>query len=104
MWAAAEAGDAAVLAELLVRGGDPNEQDQARLGQTALMNAAAHEVPEAVRLLLKAGAEVDRRSRPPIEVKAGLQDRGQMTALLWAASLGDRASGNCCCSAERTLT
>lgn len=92
VWAAAEAGDAGIVTELLARGGDPNEQDQVRLGQTALMNAAANQAPEAVRVLLKAGAEVDRRSRPPIQVKAGLQDRGQMTALLWAAAVADRAS------------
>lgn len=90
VWAAAMAGDAKVLAELLARGGDPNEQDTNRLGQTALMNAAAQGSADAVRVLLKAGADVHLRSRPPMTIKAGLQDRGEMTALLWAAPNGDR--------------
>jgi ankyrin repeat protein len=41
-------------------------------------------------VLLDAGAEVDRRSRPPVAVKAGLQDRDEMNALLMAAPIADR--------------
>lgn len=90
VWAAAAAPDAKILAELLARGADPNEQEITRRGQTALMNAAAYDSPAAVRVLLNAGADVSRRSLPPLTIKAGLQDRGEMTALLAAAPLGSR--------------
>jgi ankyrin repeat protein len=77
LWAASQAADTSIVKELLARGADPNE---ARDSATALMTAAAYEAPEIVELLLAAGADVNRRSRP-----ARRTDRGEMTALLWAA-------------------
>ena len=65
------------MKELLARGADPNE---VRDSTSALMAAAAYEAPEVVELLLSAGADVNRQSRA-----ARRTDRGEMTALLWAA-------------------
>ena len=77
LWAASQAADAEIVKELLARGADPNE---VRDSTTALMTAAAYEAPEVVKLLLAAGADVNRQSRG-----ARRTDRGEMTALLWAA-------------------
>ena len=77
LWAASQAADTDIVKELLARGADP---DEVRDSASALMAAAAYEAPEVVDLLLSAGADVNRQSR-----SARRTDRGEMTALLWAA-------------------
>jgi ankyrin repeat protein len=57
LFAAALAGDAGTVHELLAAGADPNWTDEA--GATALMAAAQQGRLEAVQALIDAGAEVD---------------------------------------------
>jgi len=58
---AAETGDAALLAELLVAGAEVDSLD--RHGQTALMLAARNGHSEATSVLLDAGAELDHTAK-----------------------------------------
>jgi hypothetical protein len=59
LWAAADRGDTAALAQALARGAQVNGRDGA--GRTALMRATHARQPPAVRWLLAAGADVNLR-------------------------------------------
>ena len=86
--AASQVTDVQTLLELLNHGGDPNEESS--LGQTPLMNAAGYGSAQAVKILLRAGADVNHHSKEPLQLQAGLQRRGHLTALLWAAPFSAR--------------
>ena len=85
----------ATLELLLRRGFAVNHSN--RWGRTALMNAAAADQPDAVRLLLEAGADVHAQTRPVRDVGVGGPEReqaqrGRQTAFLLAASQAGRAT------------
>ncbi|MGA7412046.1 MAG: ankyrin repeat domain-containing protein [Bryobacteraceae bacterium] len=83
--AAADAGDVAILRQLLAKGGDPNES--AQFG-SALINVSLRGNVEAVKMLIAYGADVNFKSAHNPPVKAGVQDMGELTALMTAASCG----------------
>ena len=102
LMACTRGGSAAGVAALLEHGaGNINAREESR-GQTALMWAAAHRQPDAVRILLAHGADVHARSdvsylRVPTNAYASGQSNqdvadmphGGFTALLFAARHGD---------------
>jgi ankyrin repeat protein len=61
--AAARAGDAESIRQLLAAGADPNAREQQH-GETALIWAAAENHPEAIRALVAGGADPDQQARP----------------------------------------
>ncbi|TVP93494.1 MAG: ankyrin repeat domain-containing protein, partial [Pseudomonadaceae bacterium] len=81
--------------DLLLRRGFPVNHGN-RWGRTALMNAAAANQAESVRLLLQAGADVHAQTRPVEGAGVGGLERqqaisGRQTALLLAANQADQA-------------
>ena len=72
---------------LLAAGGDPNDRNP--VGMSALIAACQFGRIEPAQLLLDAGANVNHQSgRRPLS-KAGLQELGELTALLVAAPAGN---------------
>ena len=96
---AARAGDVASVKALLEHGGNPDATENWH-GQTALMWAAIENHAEVVRLLLDAGAVVDRASTKHDWVKISYsegnvpksRDLGGLTALQFAARQGSQAA------------
>jgi hypothetical protein len=89
VFAAANAGDEAILKVLLAAGGDPNERDNT--GRTPLMVACQFGRVEPAKVLLEAGAKVnDQGARRPLAT-TGLQELGEQTPLLIAAATGNPA-------------
>lgn len=104
---AARSGSLAVVELLLARGADVNAAERDR-GQTALMWAVARRHPDVVGALLAHKADLHARSQvrslrvmldqgPRRTVKTSMQDAhqinaGGMTALLFAAQVGDAVS------------
>jgi uncharacterized protein len=92
---AARAGDAASVRALLAHGGLPDATENWH-GQTALMWAAMENHADVVRLLVDAGAEIDRASTKHDWVKISYsegnvpktRDLGGLTALQFAARQG----------------
>ena len=89
--AAADSGDVAILRQLLAKGGDPNEP--AQFG-SALIDVAFRGNVEAVKMLIAYGANVNFKSAHNPPVKAGIQDIGELTALMTAASCGHSEAVN----------
>jgi len=97
MMAAARTGTPAVVKALLASGADPNVHD-GRLGETALMWAAAENHSGAIDLLIAHGADVDARSNPADFPRFSFGDgivalmmtlpRGHWTPLMHAARQG----------------
>lgn len=74
------AGDTELLSAYLKQGGDPNAAD--RTGCTLLHEAANFDQADIVRMLLQAGAEVDRMDRDqrtPLDLVPNRPYRGPMT-------------------------
>jgi ankyrin repeat protein len=96
---AARAGDADSVHALLAHGGLPDTTEKWH-GQTALMWAAIDDHADVVRLLIDAGAEVDRASTKHDWVKISYsegnvpktRDLGGLTALQFAARHGSLAA------------
>jgi ankyrin repeat protein len=90
---AATAGDVTVLRELLSKGANAREFVRTGggnfRGYTPLMRAAQAGCVECVRVLIAAGADVDRISDNPAAIQSGLQGLGNLTALLLAAPKGN---------------
>jgi uncharacterized protein len=97
-------GDVKTVEALLARGADVNRREP-RHDQTALMWAAAQKHPDVVARLVKAGADVEARSRAYTQMvtsevtqRAGREalnytvTRGGSTPLLFAARSGDSES------------
>jgi ankyrin repeat protein len=95
--AAARTGTPAVVKALLARGADANVHD-GRLGETALMWAAAENHSGAIDLLIEHGADVNARSNPADFPRFSFGDgivalmmtlpRGHWTPLMYAARQG----------------
>ena len=95
--AAARTGAPAVVKALLARGADANVHD-GRLGETALMWAAAENHAGAIDLLIEHGADVNARSKPADFPRFSFGDgivalmmtlpRGHWTPLMYAARQG----------------
>ena len=78
---AADQGDAAVLGILLKAGANPNDPiNFVNSGETPVMHAARSAKVDAVKLLVRAGADVNAK-----------ENWNGQTALMWAAADGDSA-------------
>src|SRR5262249_52790058 len=89
---AASAGDAAMLRELLTRGGSTTERVRSGgifRGFTPLMRAAQVVCVDCVRVLLEFGADINSVADAPRAIQAGAQSLGKLTPLLIAAPLGN---------------
>lgn len=87
VYSAANAGDEAILRVLLAAGGNPNDRNG--IGISALIAACQFGRIEPVQVLLDAGADVNHQTgRRPL-AKVGLQELGELTALLVAAPTGN---------------
>src|SRR6266849_9384486 len=90
--AAASAGDAAILREVLATGGSVAELVRSGgnfRGYTPLMRAAQATCVDCARLLLEHGADPNPVSDSPGHIQAGLQALGNLTPLLIAAPQGN---------------
>jgi ankyrin len=98
------AGDARAVKALLAKGAQVNVEEKAH-DQTALMWAASQRHPDVTALLIKAGADINARSRTYPQTVVGEQTqrfgreelnytvlRGGSTPLLFSARSGDAAS------------
>ena len=119
---AARSGNPDIVAALLARGADANAVEGAHQ-QTALMWAVANSHPQAVSVLLRAGARVNARSSTQTNVvqrgnryagvasrEAGLANRGVAevtlggsTPLLFAARVGDLNSARLLVEAQANI-
>jgi ankyrin repeat protein len=89
LMAASRSGNIAAVKLLLDRGVDVNAEDSFQ-NQTALMWAAAEDQGEVVDLLLKAGADPNKKARLTTLTERRNSDfpTGGFTALMWAARNG----------------
>jgi ankyrin repeat protein len=108
---AARTGRPAAIELLLARGARVNAREGA-FGETALMWAAGHDHPEAVKVLMAGGADPGLRSNlielPKVKVDLATMvttalPRGGMTALMYAARQGALAAADALAGAGADL-